>query len=128
MKFSNNIAELLSKNNMTQRELAEKLNTTEVSISRYVSGDRVPKGPMCIQMAEILGCKVEDLYSAKIESETMEDINMEPLMPEVIEHFREYFKVLPAVAIPSEDAKTANVLQEIASELKRIRHSLEGRR
>ena len=126
MKFLNNIAELLSKNNMTQRELAEKLNTTEVSISRYVSGDRVPKGPMCIQMAEILGCRVEDLYCTK--TETLADSDAEPLTAAEIERFREYFRVLPVVAIPSEDAKTAKVLQEIASELKRIRHSLERRR
>lgn len=52
----------------------------------------------------------------------------EPLTPEEIKYFREHFIALPVVAIPSEDAKTAKVLQDIASELKRIRQRLERRR
>ena len=60
--MKNNIVKLLKENNMSQREFAEKLETTEVSISRYINGDRLPKISTCIQMAKILGCKVEDLY------------------------------------------------------------------
>ena len=36
------IAELLEKNGLTQRELAEKVGVTEVSMSRYISNDRTP--------------------------------------------------------------------------------------
>lgn len=35
------IAELLTQYNMTQRELADKAGITEVSMSRYIKGDRV---------------------------------------------------------------------------------------
>ena len=37
------IAELLEKNGLTQRELAEKVGVTEVSMSRYISNDRTPQ-------------------------------------------------------------------------------------
>jgi len=48
------IAELLSQLNMTQRELAEKVDVTEVSMSRYIKGDRVPKGPVIANIATAL--------------------------------------------------------------------------
>ncbi|SFU82869.1 helix-turn-helix domain-containing protein [Butyrivibrio sp. M55] len=48
------IAELLAQLNMTQRELAEKVDVTEVSMSRYIKGDRVPKGPVIANIATAL--------------------------------------------------------------------------
>ena len=48
------IAELLTQLNMTQRELAEKVYVTEVSMSRYIKGDRVPKGPVIANIATAL--------------------------------------------------------------------------
>jgi transcriptional regulator with XRE-family HTH domain len=60
-----NIDKYLKEAGMTQRELAERIGTTEVSVSRYISGSRVPKAPVCIQIAEVLNCKVEDLYSTE---------------------------------------------------------------
>ena len=55
----------LNKANMTQRELADAIGTTEVSISRYVTGERIPKVTTCIQMAKVFGCSVEELYEIK---------------------------------------------------------------
>lgn len=48
------IAELLNQLNMTQRELADKVHVTEVSMSRYIKGDRVPKGPTIANIATAL--------------------------------------------------------------------------
>jgi len=48
------ITALLKQNGMTQRELAEKVNVTEVSMSRYISGDRIPKGPVIANIAAAL--------------------------------------------------------------------------
>ena len=61
-KIKCNISEFLNKKEMTQRELADAIGTTEVSISRYVTGERIPKVTMCIQMAKVIGCRVEELY------------------------------------------------------------------
>ena len=60
--IKNNIKQFLERENMSQRQLAESCKTSEVSISRYVSGDRVPTATMCIKIAKALKCKVEDLY------------------------------------------------------------------
>lgn len=60
-----NISEFLNKKGMTQRELADAIGTTEVSISRYVTGDRIPKVTTCIQMAKVFGCSTEELYEIK---------------------------------------------------------------
>ena len=48
------IAEMLEKNGMTQRELAERVGVTEVSMSRYIKGDRIPKGPIIANIAGAL--------------------------------------------------------------------------
>ena len=58
-----NIVKFLKKAGLTQRELAERVGTTEASMSRYVRGDRVPKASICIKIANVLNCNVEDLYS-----------------------------------------------------------------
>lgn len=61
--MKNNIRELLIKNNMTEKELVSKLKMTEASVSRYITGARIPKVTTAIQIATILNCSVEDLYS-----------------------------------------------------------------
>ena len=48
------ISDLLQKTGLTQRELAEKVGCTEVSMSRYISGDRTPKGPIIANIASAL--------------------------------------------------------------------------
>ena len=51
----------LTENNLTQRELAEKLNTTEASVSRYVSGARTPSFETLVKIAKIIGISLDDL-------------------------------------------------------------------
>ena len=48
------ISQLLIKNGLTQRELAKIVGVTEVSMSRYISGDRTPKGPIVANIATAL--------------------------------------------------------------------------
>ena len=49
--LSKQIKKQLEKNNMSQRELAEKTGITEVTISRYVSSERVPKATEIVKIA-----------------------------------------------------------------------------
>ena len=49
------IKECLDRLGMSQRELAAKCKCTEVTISRYISGDRTPKGPIIVLIANALG-------------------------------------------------------------------------
>ena len=53
------IAELLEKNSMTQRELAES------SMSRYISNDRTPKGPVIANIATALHTTSDYLLGAE---------------------------------------------------------------
>lgn len=59
--FEAKISRFLKENGMSQRELAKKVGVTEVSMSRYISGDRVPKGPIVAKIAKELGTTVEYL-------------------------------------------------------------------
>ena len=52
--FVDRINKMLERRRMTQRELAEKIGKTEVSVSRYVSGQRVPKATVLLKIAQAL--------------------------------------------------------------------------
>lgn len=66
--LGSNIAYWLDVRNMTQRELAEKTGTTTVTISRYVTGNRVPSGPKLYQIAKVLGCTADDIMRGVMRS------------------------------------------------------------
>lgn len=57
------IKKLLKLHNMTQREFAEKLHITEVSVSRYINGKRIPKSTLISDMAVILKTTTDYLLS-----------------------------------------------------------------
>lgn len=59
--FANSLKSLLEKRGMTQRSLAEKLKTTEATVSRYTSGNRTPNVETAVAIAEILGVSMDKL-------------------------------------------------------------------
>ena len=59
------IAELLTQYNMSQRELADKAGITEVSMSRYIKGDRVPKGTTLANIATALHTTTDFLLNGE---------------------------------------------------------------
>lgn len=63
MKYKCNIGKLLEAKGIKQKELAEAIGATEVSVSRWVNGSRVPKATTCIQITKVLDCAFEDLYT-----------------------------------------------------------------
>lgn len=58
---SNKIIKLLKQMNMTQKQLAEATGITESAISRYVKGDRIPRGVNLIKIAQALKTTPESL-------------------------------------------------------------------
>lgn len=54
MNIGARILTILKQNGMTQRELANQIGVTEVSISRYISGQRMPKANIVVYMADAL--------------------------------------------------------------------------
>ena len=53
--FAKQFKELIDKRGLTQRAVAERINTTETTISRYVSGDRTPNIETAVELASVLG-------------------------------------------------------------------------
>lgn len=59
--ITNRIKELLSANNMSQKELARNAGITESAISHYIKGDRVPRGVNLMKIAGALGTTTDYL-------------------------------------------------------------------
>lgn len=55
------ISEILTKKNMSQKELSEKTGITQVSISRYINNERIPKGPTIVKIGNALGVSCDYL-------------------------------------------------------------------
>ena len=70
-KLGKRIQEILQKNKMTQKELAERICLTEAGVSRYISGDREPNPEILANIATalhttsdfLLGIENEDEFS-----------------------------------------------------------------
>lgn len=103
--FIKRLQELLDEKDMTQRELAEKIGVTEVTISRYINGERKPRIDIIGKIAEVFGVSIDYLleYSnirnpynnvktndQKSENEDDELMSEEDLY--VIEQFKEFLK------------------------------------
>lgn len=52
--FGERLLNQLQRQGMTQRQLAERINITEATLSRYVSGDREPKVEILANIATAL--------------------------------------------------------------------------
>ena len=63
------ISELIEKNGLTQRELAEKIGVTEVSMSRYIRGERVPRGPIVSNLAVALHTTADYILGREIDED-----------------------------------------------------------
>ena len=61
MRIGDNIDRYLKRAGMTQRMLAAHADITEVSISRYISGDRAPRATVLYRISKALNCTMEDL-------------------------------------------------------------------
>ena len=99
--MKNKIAEYLKRRGMSQRELAEKVHCTEVSMSRYVSGKREPKATMAIQIAQALNADVHDVFPGEMNGNMT--IEVDPrraanLLKHIVNlHCEEGFKWFPEV-------------------------------
>jgi transcriptional regulator with XRE-family HTH domain len=73
--FGQRLLNLLQKQGITQKELADRINTTEATLSRYVSGDRESKADMLANIATalhttsdyLLGIESDDFDFPKVE-------------------------------------------------------------
>ena len=59
--FVQRLSQLMEEKNLTQVELAEKIGITNVTISRYLSGERKPRVEIVAKLANVLGTTVDFL-------------------------------------------------------------------
>lgn len=59
--FVKRLVELMENANMTQIELAHKIGTTNVTISRYISGERCPRIEIIAQIAKVFNVSIDYL-------------------------------------------------------------------
>lgn len=64
-KIGRFIAELRKEKNMTQQELADKLNITDRAISHWENGRSMPDAGVILELCKILNINVNELLSAK---------------------------------------------------------------
>ena len=74
--FKDNLVYLRKLNNMTQEELAEKINVSRQSIAKWESGETVPDLEKCKLLSEIFGVSLDDL--ANYEAENHMGMNVPP--------------------------------------------------
>lgn len=79
--FVKRLVELMENANMTQIELASKIGTTNVTISRYMSGERAPRIEIVAEIAKVFNVSIDYLLGLPtgkkqrfIENESMIDL------------------------------------------------------
>lgn len=79
--LGNKIAQLLKENNMSQRELAARIDSTEMTVSRYVRDERQPKADVLSNIATALNTTTDDLLGRDVSSDdTVEYLKLHRLI------------------------------------------------
>ncbi|MBR6365289.1 MAG: helix-turn-helix transcriptional regulator [Lachnospiraceae bacterium] len=68
------IREMLNEKKINQKQLSEMTGLTESAISRYVNGDRIPRGANLMKIAKALGTTADDLLSGDKEMNKENDL------------------------------------------------------
>lgn len=61
MSIGGKIIQLMKQEGMTQKELAEKINVTEASMSRYLKDKRLPRIDVLANIAKVFNVSIEFL-------------------------------------------------------------------
>lgn len=72
--FIRRLTILMEEKDLTQTELASKIGITNVTISRYLSGERKPRIEIVTKLAEVLGTTVDYLLGSERKTENSKRI------------------------------------------------------
>ena len=61
MSIGGKIVQLMKQEGMTQKELADKINVTEASMSRYLKDKRIPRIDVLANIAKVFNVSIEFL-------------------------------------------------------------------
>ena len=75
MSLSENLQNLRKIKNMSQEELAEKLNVSRQAVSKWESGNGFPETEKIIKICEIFECSMDELVKGKITEDVKKEKN-----------------------------------------------------
>lgn len=75
MSLSENLQNLRKNKNMSQEELAEKLDVSRQAVSKWESGNGYPETEKIISICEIFDCSMDELVKGKISSDIKSERN-----------------------------------------------------
>ena len=84
-KFSYRLTVLLDEHNMSQTQLAKKVGTTNVTICRYINGERIPRIDFVSKIASVFNVSLDYLLgiSENVDTENLtknQDVDIAILM------------------------------------------------
>ena len=84
-KFSYRLTVLLDEHNMSQTQLAKKVGTTNVTICRYINGERIPSIDVASKIASVFNVSLDYLLgiSENVDTENLtknQDVDIAILM------------------------------------------------
>ena len=94
VKIGRFIAECRKRENLTQMQLAEKLNITDRAVSKWERGKAMPDSSIMLDLCKILKITVNDLLSGKMISMENYNIEMENKLIEMVKEKEENDKRL----------------------------------
>ena len=104
MKFGENLKSLRKNNNLSQEQLAEKVNVSRQSVSKWETGEAYPEMNNILELCKIFKCKINDLVNDSI-------IDLDSLDEEV---------KMSVVKFKKEKQKKVKTLSKIISVLSQI--------
>lgn len=104
MKFGDNLKTLRKNKNLSQEQLAEKVNVTRQSVSKWETGEAYPEMNNILELCKIFHCKINELVNDSI-------IDVDSLDEEV---------KMKVVKLKEEKQKKVKVLSKIISVLSKI--------
>ncbi len=86
MTFGQKLKELRTKKNLTQKDLADKLNVTYQTVSKWENETNEPDFATLKQLAKLFDCSVDYLIDEDDQPETKEEVKDEQVVKTVIVH------------------------------------------
>ena len=94
IKIGKFIAECRKKNNLTQAQLAEKLNITDRAISKWENGKGMPDSSIMLDLCNELKISVNELLSGEMISMENENKKQEQLLLDIAKEVEEKNKII----------------------------------
>ena len=94
IKIGKFIAECRKKQNLTQAQLAEKLDITDRAISKWETGKAMPDSDIMLDLCDILGIKENELLSGEMNEIEHKDEQLNELIFQMAKNEERYHKRL----------------------------------